>query len=87
MGELGYAFSAILAIENGRIIDGIGGSNIMGFRAVGSSDGEVAYLMGKIKKTDIYKGGVSSIAGYADMKAEEIILLSQKDKRTKKTLK
>ncbi|MFX0012473.1 MAG: DUF1464 family protein, partial [Candidatus Hermodarchaeota archaeon] len=28
--EIGYGFTAVLAIENGQIIDGIGGSNIMG---------------------------------------------------------
>jgi len=87
MVELGYAFNAVLAIENGTIIDGIGGSNIMGFRAVGSIDAEIAYLMGKIKKSDVYKGGVSSIAGYQDLKAEEILLLSKKDKQTKLALK
>ncbi|MHA1819643.1 MAG: DUF1464 family protein [Promethearchaeota archaeon] len=86
MVEMGYAFTAVLAIEKGRIIDGIGGSNIMGFRAVGSIDGEIAYLMGKIKKHDVYQGGVSSIAGYGDMKAEEIVLLSKRDKKTKMAL-
>ncbi|MBD3349907.1 MAG: DUF1464 domain-containing protein [Candidatus Lokiarchaeota archaeon] len=86
MVEMGYAFSAVLAIENGKIIDGIGGSNIMGFRAVGSIDGEVAYLMGKIRKRDVYKGGVSSIAGFGDMKAEELILLAKKDEKTQVAL-
>lgn len=83
MVELGYAFNAILAVENGCIIDGIGGSNLMGFRAAGGLDAEIAYLMGKIKKSDIYKGGVSSIAGYLDLNAEEILLLSKKDEQTK----
>jgi predicted butyrate kinase (DUF1464 family) len=83
MVEMGYGFNAVLAVENGQIIDGIGGSNIMGFRAVGSIDAEIAYLMGKIRKKDVYSGGVSSIAGYFDMKAEEIVLLAKKDKRTR----
>jgi predicted butyrate kinase (DUF1464 family) len=83
MVELGYAFNAVLAVENGQIIDGIGGSNIMGFRAAGALDAELAYLMGKIHKADIYQGGVSSIAGYSDMSAEEILLLSQKDEKTR----
>lgn len=82
MVEMGYGFNAVLAVENGQIIDGIGGSNIMGFHAVGSIDAEIAYLMGKIKKKDVYQGGVSSIAGYFDMKAEEILLLAKQDKRT-----
>ena len=48
MVEIGYGFTAVLAIENGQIIDGIGGSNIMGFRACGSLDGELAYLIKNI---------------------------------------
>ena len=83
MVEMGYGFNAVLAVEKGQIIDGIGGSNIMGFHAVGSIDAEIAYLMGKIKKKDVYRGGVSSIAGYFDMNAEEILLLAKKDKRTR----
>ena len=86
MVEMGYAFSAVIAVEDGQIIDGIGGSNIMGFRAVGTIDAEIAYLMEKIRKKDVYMGGVSSIAGYSDMKAEEIILLSKKDEQTEMAL-
>ncbi|MBN2155631.1 MAG: DUF1464 family protein [Candidatus Lokiarchaeota archaeon] len=83
MVEMGYGFNAVIAIENGQITDGIGGSQLMGFRAVGSIDAEIAYLMGKIKKKDVYRGGVSSIAGYFDMRAEELLLLSKKDRKTK----
>ena len=50
MIEIGHGFTAVLAVENGQIVDGIGGSNIMGFRACGSLDGELAYLIKKIKK-------------------------------------
>ena len=81
--EIGYGFTAVLAIENGQIIDGIGGSNIMGFRACGSLDGELAYLIKDIKKKNIYKGGVSYIAGYEDLSLNEITLLAQKDVQTK----
>lgn len=86
MVEMGYAFSAVLAVENGQIIDGIGGSNIIGFRAVGTIDAEIAYLMEKIRKKDIYMAGVSSIAGYSNMNAEEIVLLSKKDEQTEMAL-
>ncbi len=67
MVEIGYGFTAVLAIENGQIIDGIGGSNIMGFRACGSLDGELAYLIKTIHKKNIYKGGVAYISGYSDL--------------------
>ena len=87
MVEIGYGFTAVLAIENGQIIDGIGGSNIMGFRACGSLDGELAYLIKNIKKKNIYKGGVAYIAGYSDLSLREIILLAQRDEQTKIALK
>ncbi|MFX0032448.1 MAG: DUF1464 family protein [Candidatus Hodarchaeota archaeon] len=82
MVEIGYGFTAVLAIEDGKIIDGIGGSNIMGFRACGSLDGELAYLIKTIKKKNIYKGGVSSIAGYKDLSLKEISLLAERDEQT-----
>ena len=87
MVEVGYGFTAVLAIENGQIIDGIGGANIMGFRACGSLDGELAYLIKNIEKKNIYKGGVASIAGYFDMSLKEITLLAEKDEQIKTALK
>ncbi len=87
MVEIGYGFTAVLAIENGQIIDGIGGSNIMGFRACGSLDGELAYLIKNIEKKNIYKGGVASIAGYLDLSLKEITLLAEKDDQIKNALK
>ena len=87
MVEIGYGFTAVLAIENGQIIDGIGGSNIMGFRACGSLDGELAYLIKTIHKKNIYKGGVAYISGYSDLSLKEITLLAEKDEQTKIALK
>lgn len=87
MVEIGYGFTAVLAIENGQIIDGIGGSNIMGFRACGSLDGELAYLIKNIHKRNIYKGGVAYISGYSDLSLKEITLLAEKDEQTKIALK
>ena len=87
MVEIGYGFTAVLAIENGRIIDGIGGSNIMGFRACGSLDGELAYLIKEIHKKNIYKGGVASIAGYSDLSLKEITLLAENDENVRIALK
>ena len=57
----------MLGIEYGQIIDGIGGSNIIGFHACGSIDGELAYLMEHTSKKDIYQGGLTSIIGYPEM--------------------
>lgn len=87
MVEIGYGFTAVLAIENGQIVDGIGGSNIMGFRACGSLDGELAYLIKTIHKKNIYKGGVAYISGYSNLSLKEITLLAKKDNQTKLALK
>jgi predicted butyrate kinase (DUF1464 family) len=87
MVEIGYGFTAVLAIEKGQIIDGIGGSNIMGFRACGSLDGELAYLIKNIHKNNIYKGGVAYISGYSNLSLKEITLLAEKDEQTRIALK
>ncbi|MHA2010517.1 MAG: DUF1464 family protein [Promethearchaeota archaeon] len=62
-------------------------SNIMGFRACGSLDGELAYLIKKIHKESIYKGGVASIAGFSDLSLKEITLLAENDEQVKTALK
>ena len=87
MVEIGYSFTSVLAIENGQVIDGIGGSNIMGFRACGSLDGELAYLIKNIKKKNIYRGGVSYIARNQDLSLKEIISLAKTDAQTNLALK
>ncbi|NHJ20639.1 MAG: DUF1464 domain-containing protein [Candidatus Lokiarchaeota archaeon] len=82
MIEIGYGFTSILAIENGQVIDGIGGSNIMGLRACGSLDGELAYLLKKINKKVIYSGGLSFIAGQLNLSLNEIISRAKRDSQT-----
>jgi predicted butyrate kinase (DUF1464 family) len=86
MIEIGFGFTAVLAIENGQIIDGIGGSNIMGLHACGCLDGEIAHLIGKIKKQHYYQGGVTSIAGYNNLSLREVVHLSKKDAQSKLAL-
>ena len=86
MVEIGYSFTAILAIENGQIIDGIGGSNIMGFRACGSIDGELACLIKEVKKKHTYKGGLAYIAGDSDLSLEKIVLLAENNEQVKLAL-
>jgi predicted butyrate kinase (DUF1464 family) len=61
--ELGGAFTAGLAIEQGRIVDGLGGtSGPIGWRAAGALDGEVAFLAGEVSKAMLFDGGVERIA-------------------------
>jgi predicted butyrate kinase (DUF1464 family) len=60
--ELGGGFTAGVAVEQGQIVDGIGGtSGPIGWRAAGALDGEVAYLAGTVSKAALFQGGVSSL--------------------------
>jgi len=69
MVELGGAFTAALAIDGGRIVDGMGGSSgPPGARAAGALDGELAYLLGPaLRKDTLYSGGALDPAGALDM--------------------
>ena len=68
--ELGGAFSAALAVDSGRIVDGAGGSaGPMGLRAAGALDGEVAFLARTITKDLLFRGGAASVAGVTDADA------------------
>jgi predicted butyrate kinase (DUF1464 family) len=59
MLELGGAFSAALAVDSGRIVDGVGGSaGPIGAQACGALDAEVAYLLGgALSKRTVFSGG------------------------------
>ncbi len=71
--ELGGAFTAAIGVEDGRIVDGIGGtSGPLGVRAAGALDGEVAYLAGSISKSFLFGGGAATVAGTPDAPAESL---------------
>ena len=60
--ELGGAFTAAIAVSEGRVVDGIGGtSGPIGARSAGALDGEVAFLAGEISKSLLFHGGITSI--------------------------
>jgi predicted butyrate kinase (DUF1464 family) len=60
--ELGGAFSAAVAVREGRIVDGLGGtSGPIGWRSPGALDGEVAYLAGEVTKAMLFRGGAGSV--------------------------
>lgn len=64
--ELGGAFSAAIAVRDGRIVDGMGGTaGPMGLRAAGALDGEVAFLAGTVTKDTLFGGGAASVIGSA----------------------
>ncbi len=61
--EVGRGFSAVIAVEKGQIIDGIGGTNILGYNSIGKMDGELVYLSKShlTSKSSIYQGGIKDI--------------------------
>lgn len=69
MLELGGSFTAALAVDNGQIVDGMGGSSgPLGMRAAGALDGEVAYLLGPaLGKDTLYSGGALDPDGALDI--------------------
>ena len=69
MLELGGAFSAALAVDGGRIVDGLGGSaGPIGARACGALDAEVAYLLGAaLSKRTVFSGGALDPRGELDL--------------------
>jgi len=71
--ELGGAFTAAIAVEQGRIVDGLGGSSgPIGAMASGALDGEVAFLAGQVTKQMIFSGGALAVSGTPDAPAEAI---------------
>jgi predicted butyrate kinase (DUF1464 family) len=71
--ELGGAFSAAIAVEHGRIVDGLGGSSgPLGATASGALDGEVAFLANQVTKQMIFSGGALSVAGAPGAPAEAV---------------
>lgn len=71
--ELGGAFSAAIAVDGGRIVDGVGGSSgPLGMRAAGALDGEVAFLAGSISKSVVFSGGAGAVAGLPAASAEDL---------------
>jgi len=71
--EMGGAFTAAIAVQDGRIVDGAGGtSGPLGVRGAGALDGEVAFLAGAVSKSLLFGGGAAAIAGAADASAESL---------------
>ncbi|WP_152051676.1 DUF1464 family protein [Tautonia marina] len=60
--EIGSAFSAILVIENGALVDASAGSaGPIGVRSSGLWDGEAAYWLGPLSKQDLFRGGLDDL--------------------------
>jgi predicted butyrate kinase (DUF1464 family) len=82
--ELGGVFTAALAVDGGRIVDGIGGTGGgLGYRALGALDGEVAYALGAVKKALLFTGGAAFVAGDPDLPPEALVARAREDGRAR----
>jgi predicted butyrate kinase (DUF1464 family) len=83
MLELGGGFSAALAVDGGRIVDGLGGScTPIGARACGALDAEVAYLLGAgLAKETVFSGGALDPRGELDLAAPRALEALRDDPR------
>jgi predicted butyrate kinase (DUF1464 family) len=83
--ELGGAFSAALAVDGGRIVDGVGGSaGPIGARACGALDAEAAYLIGgALSKRTVFSGGALDPDGRLDLAARGALRELRDDPRAR----
>lgn len=78
--EMGGAFTAVMAVDKGKIVDGLGGtSGCLGYLSMGAMDGELAYLLGNFHKELLCTGGVAHIAGQAKRKPEALLKQAETD--------
>jgi predicted butyrate kinase (DUF1464 family) len=79
--ELGGGFSAALAVDGGRIVDGLGGSSgPIGVRACGALDAEVAYLIGgALSKRTVFSGGALDPDGARGLGTREALASTRED--------
>ena len=63
--EMGFGYNAVLGVDKGRIVDGIGGTTISGpgFLTISSMDAELVQIVEKWEKADVFSGGCASIGG------------------------
>ncbi len=71
--ELGGGYNGVITIEEGRIINGIGGTLFPGpgFMNAGAMDGEVAYLLRGFEKSLLFQGGASDLTGSESLPIED----------------
>ncbi len=79
--ELGGGYNALITIEKGKIINGIGGTLFPGpgFINSGAMDSELAYLLGNFEKALLFQGGASYFAKRDGLPIDEFKLKSFPD--------
>ncbi len=63
--EMGFGYNAVIGVEGGKIVDGFGGTTMLGpgFLTMSYVDQEVVQLARGWEKSDIFVGGCSTISG------------------------
>ncbi len=71
LAEVGGAYTAVMAVEGGKVVDGLGGTvGGPGYYSLGAMDGELAYLLGGFHKELLFSGGVAYMAGRPELSPE-----------------
>jgi predicted butyrate kinase (DUF1464 family) len=73
--EVGSAFTAILVVHCGQIVDTSAGTRgPLGLRSGGAWDGEVAYWRGPLAKEDLFRGGLADLGAVGPAAYRESLL-------------
>jgi predicted butyrate kinase (DUF1464 family) len=88
--EIGFGYTAAMGIENGTIVDGVGGTiGGVGYMGMGGMDGELAYALantiGDFSKMLLFDGGAAAIATINPQQVaiEEFISLARDSEQIK----
>ncbi|PTD94156.1 DUF1464 domain-containing protein [archaeon SCG-AAA382B04] len=84
--EMGFGYNSVIAVEKGKIIDGIGGTTIQapGFLTLGGMDAELTQLGKNWQKQHIFQGGLSTITRH---KTPKQLLNNLDNKKERNALK
>jgi predicted butyrate kinase (DUF1464 family) len=82
--EVGGAYTAVMAVDKGKVVDGLGGTvSGPGYYAAGTLDGELAYLLGSFHKELLFTGGAAYMSGRPELSPEAFADLAEHDERAR----